>query len=116
MKTKYLAIAAALMSLSFTAFAIFGSGWGNTGTATTTVQQVTGFTVNTLSVYNQGAATFFCNVSCASNVFAANLTSGTSVPIPANSSFTFNAQAHASIDTISFATTNGTAIFYLAGY
>ena len=116
MKLKCLAITAALMSISLTALAIFTTGWGNVGTATTTVQQVTGFTVNTLSVDNQGAATLFCNVSCPSNVFAANLAAGTAVPILANRSFTFNAQAHASIDTISFATTNGTAAYCLGGY
>lgn len=72
---------------------------------------------NTLSVYNSDATnTVFCLINTTTNVLATRIAAGTAIPIPAKASFTFDAQAHENISSICYATTNGAATAYAAGY
>lgn len=98
--------------------ATWGTGEGSKIAATTSPALLTfTTTLNTVSVYNSDATNdLFVLVDCSTNTLATRITAGTALPIPAGSSYTFDAQGNASIGSLCYATTNGTSTGYVAGY
>ena len=109
-------IIATFMAIASVALALYGTGGGKILAATTTPQELAGFTANSVSVYNTGAVTLFCLVDCTTNDFTTRLAAGTTLPIPAGTSYTFNAETQTSIERLWYATTNSTAEVFVGRY
>lgn len=117
---RFLSIfAVAVLLTGIVVAATWRTGEGKILAATTTPAKFTWTNeiFNTLSVYNSDATnTVFCLVNTTTNVLDTRMTAGTALPIPAGASYTFDAQAHGEISSICYATTNGTATVFAAGY
>ena len=100
----YLAILATCLALDPTC------GTGQTLTVGTTVQSVAlSPPARVLSVVNQGASTVYAGVNISTNDFYTSVTNGTALPVPANSTYTFELPAWLPIKTAvvcSIASTN----------
>jgi hypothetical protein len=93
------------------------TGFGKSATASTVTARVSGFTARTLSVYNAGTnETVFALVNSTTNEFNTRLAAGTTVPIPHGASFSFDTGGSSSIDSVCYATTNGTAAVLIGAF
>lgn len=114
---KVISVIAIMLVVSVSAFAIYTTGFGVKGTATTTSQRFKGFTAATVSIINNSATDdLFAAVDCTTNTFDALVLATNAVCIPATMAYTFNAQDQDSISSFCVATTNGTADFVVATY
>lgn len=99
----------------------YESGWGRKVTAVSTgALRVTGFALNELSVYNSGTVDAFCLVNTTKATFytAQTNSSPTTVPIASGMIYTFSAEAHGTIQSFCYMTTNAssTSVLYLGGF
>ena len=115
---KFLISSAAILLAGVVLAATWGTGEGKTLAATTTPQQlVFTTTLNTVSVCNDDDADIlFVLVNCDTNTLATRIAAGTAIPVPAGKSYTFDAQGNAVMINLCYATTNGAAVGYVAGY
>jgi len=110
---RWIVGACVLGCLTLGAFAYLTAGYGKVLSASTTETRLTGFTARSVSVYNAGSTEIvYAAVNCTTNEFVPT----NSVPIPAGASYTFNADGSTSIDSLCYATTNGTESIYVATY
>jgi len=109
----------ALCSLLVAAIAVadFTTGYGKSVSVSATATNVTGFTVSSLSVFNQGPSLVYVLVNCDTNTFNARLTEGSAVAVPSGSVYTFNTQTKTSISQVNLATpADGSATALIAGF
>lgn len=118
MKVKLISAVAILFLSGVLAFAVYTTGWGTSGTATVTHTQITmTHPVGYLSVYNSGSNIIYALVNVStSELVTAMVTYSNAIPILPAVTFNFDTQGRSSIDRISIATTNGSALFYMAGF
>ena len=96
---------------------MYTTGFGTSATASTTHVQLKGFVANSVSVYNTDASEpVFALVNSTTNVLGTRITAGTAIEIPGQAAYTFDAAAHSSISSVSYATTNGTAAIKIAAF
>jgi len=100
---------------------VFAATWDNgvgykVYPSTTSQKQTLATTVNTLSLYNSGTNEVEVLVNCSTNTFHIAVTNGTAIKIPVSSTYTFDAQGNASIESFCYATTVSTSTVYAAGY
>jgi hypothetical protein len=90
---------------------------GGKPTATTTTAQATGFTVDWLSVHVDDDATndVFFLTDVATNAFNTALAAGTAIPIKPGKDFLWTAGPKTVITNLTWATTNGEALFRWGG-
>ena len=113
---KTFGILCCLFALTGVSLALYGTAYGKFGTATTVVQRLSGFTANSVSVYNAGTNNLLTVPNCPTNVFTTRVTAGTAIVVPGGKSFTYNSGGETSIDSLCLATTNGTVLFYIGAF
>ena len=111
---RFLLVTALVCTLgSFCYAELFGTGFGKIVTATTTIVQLTGFQANKVTVYNSSGADVFVTVDTTTNsLLAASVTNA--IAIPSGVSFTFDTATKDVIFKLNYATTNSTAVLYIA--
>lgn len=101
---------------------VIAATWGTSEgkiLACTTAPKLLTFTttLNRVTLENTDATnTVFALVNSTTNVLATRITAGTALPIPAGKSYTWDAQGNASIGSLTYATTNGSAEAVVQGY
>jgi hypothetical protein len=117
MKRFLVLILAATVSTGLLVAATWGTGEGRiVAVSTTHTNIVFTTTVNTVSLHNSGTNNVFALVNSTTNALITRITEGTAVPVPAGGTYTWDAQAQASIRSLCMATTNGAAVCYLGAY
>jgi hypothetical protein len=112
MSVAVLALAGVCLAATWTT----GTGSKETVTVTPTVYTLT-TTVNTLSIYNSDDTDeIHVLAEISTTDFATRYAAGTTIAIPPQSSYTFDARERASIKKICYRTDAGTAVAYIAGY
>jgi len=118
-KSVILAMVGGIMVLvASVALAIYGEGWGKILTATTTPQEVSGFTANKVSIYNPEStnATVYCLANCATGTLAAAILGNTAIPIPGGTAWTFDCNGKQSIDRICIQVASGSVQVFIGAY
>jgi hypothetical protein len=106
-----------LICAGFCFAATWRNGVGGELTATAAAQKCTlTNTVNTLSINNSGANKIYVLVNCATQELNTAITAGNAIPIPAGSTFTFDAQGNASIESFCHKAASGTSAFIYGAY
>ena len=106
---RIIAVGVLVIGLAASALALYKTGWGTETTSTTTVEQLSGFTANTVSLINNGSNTVYALSNTSTNEFATRLAAETCIPIPAGATWTWNYETQGSINNIFHITTNGTS-------
>jgi len=107
---KKLITLTAMVLVAGSALALFSTGFGSRITATTTPAKLDGFTANQGALVNQDSTNYiFVLANTDTNTLATRITAGTAIPVPPNSSWTFDCNGKDHVYNICYATTNGTA-------
>jgi len=114
---KFLGVLVGIALVGACYAATWTTGTGNTLSATSLLTKLTlSTTVNTLSVYNSGTNAVYSLVNCTTNILATRIAAGTAIVIPASTTYTFDAQGNASIESFCYGVLSGTSVVYTAGY
>ena len=114
---KFYLLLALLLGFAIPAFAVglLAEGFGKKVTVSTVISRFTGFAAYEVAVHNQSGSDVYVTVnSSTSTLLAASITNA--IVIPAGLTYSFDTKAQSSIHSINLATTNGTAVVYVAAY
>jgi len=94
-----------------------GEGAKLVASATHTKYAFSNEVINRLTIINADSSNdVFCLFNSDTNTLISRIANNTALPLKADSTTVFDAQAHGEILDIEFATTNGTAALYLQGF
>jgi hypothetical protein len=115
---KKMLIAIAIVGLMGAVVWAVSNGFGKTLSVTSASQQVTGFTANLVSVYNDkgSASVVYALVNCETGTLDTAVASNTAVCIPPGMAFTFDTRQKGLIDRICFESASGTNTVYMGAY
>ena len=109
-------IAIIVLALAGVTYAVYTTGTGKIQTVTTTPARLTDLSSTIISIYNDDSTDIiFALANITTNAFATRLAAGTCIPIPPKASYTIDNENKKAVQTLVLATTNGTAVSYIAG-